>query len=177
MLAGGSPHVIGAMTPEEYRSVATADAGEFFEVITVSELPEAAVLEIVREARDSYESRHRVAIPDDAVASALALSAQHIHDRAQPGKALDLLDRAAAVAAGRIDDDSDSSIAARLANIRAETGAAVDANNYLLAADLYKQEQALLSRQQNRTVNNIPTHRIVEVTEADVSRALADFRN
>ena len=176
MLASGAPRVIGSATPEEYRlAAADAEIGDLFEKVTVNELPEATVLEIVREARDSYESRHRVSIPDDAIAVALALSGRHIHDRAQPGKALELLDRAAAVAAGRIDNDSDSSIAERLANIRAETGAAVDAHDYNLAAVLHEQELSLLSRQQNRTVNNIPTHRIVEVTEADVSRALADF--
>ena len=178
MLVDGTPRIIGAATPEEYRAAAAPEAGlgGLFAEVTVNELPEATVLEIVRQARDACESRHRVGISDDAIAAAVALSAQHIHHRAQPGKALDLLDRAAAVAAGRIDNDRDSSISQRVTTIRSEMGAAIDVKDYGRAAELYDQELSLLSRQQNRTVNNIPTHRIVEVTEADVSRALADLR-
>ncbi|MCI8553590.1 MAG: AAA domain-containing protein, partial [Clostridiales bacterium] len=96
-LARGELQIIGATTLEEYRRHIEKDAAleRRFQPVTVGEpTAEEAVL-ILRGLRDRYEAHHRVKITDEALESAVALSARYISDRYLPDKAIDLIDEAA----------------------------------------------------------------------------------
>lgn len=67
----------------------------------VSEPDEKATLEILRGAKSRYEQHYGVTVEDSALEIALYLSEKYFPDRAQPTKALDLLDEACSLIASR----------------------------------------------------------------------------
>lgn len=96
-LARGEIQVIGATTLNEYRKHVEKDAAleRRFQPITVGEPTQEETLEILKGIRDKYEAHHRVKITDEALESAVKLSARYITDRYLPDKAIDLIDEAA----------------------------------------------------------------------------------
>ena len=102
----------------------------------------------------------------------MTLAAEHLPDRAFPGKAADLLDRAAAIAASR----NDTSFAGRLAHARIEKEAAIDNQDFEAAANYREQERRLLSEEKRWKAEwrNTPSQRIVSVTAKDIAQALTD---
>ena len=90
--------MIGATTIEEYRKYVEKDAAleRRFQPIQVEQPSEEETVQILKGLRPLYEGHHRVAITDDALEAAVALSARYISDRFLPDKAIDLLDEAAA---------------------------------------------------------------------------------
>lgn len=96
-LARGEFQVIGATTIEEYRKNIEKDAAleRRFQPVTVGEPTEDEAVEILKGLRDKYEAHHKVKITDEAISSAVKLSARYIGDRFLPDKAIDLIDEAA----------------------------------------------------------------------------------
>ena len=96
-LARGEIQLIGATTIEEYRKYIEKDSAleRRFQPITVEEPSEEESVLILRGLRNRYEEHHRVTITDDALDSAVKLSARYINDRFLPDKAIDLIDEAA----------------------------------------------------------------------------------
>ncbi len=96
-LARGELQVIGATTIEEYRKYIEKDAAleRRFQSVLVGEPSEEETVEILKGIRDKYEAHHKVKITDDAIQSAVKLSARYIGDRFLPDKAIDLIDEAA----------------------------------------------------------------------------------
>ncbi len=96
-LARGDFQVIGATTISEYRKNIEKDSAleRRFQPVTVSEPSEDDAVKILRGLKDKYEAHHKVKITDDAVISAVKLSARYINDRFLPDKAIDLIDEAA----------------------------------------------------------------------------------
>ncbi len=97
-LARGEMRVIGATTPEEYRTHIEKDAAleRRFQSVTVGEPSEAEAIRILTGLRPKYEAHHRLSITDEAIRAAVELSVRYIPDRHLPDKALDLIDEAAA---------------------------------------------------------------------------------
>lgn len=97
-LARGEIQIIGATTVEEYRKYIEKDAAleRRFQPIMVEEPTEEQAIAILKGLRGQYETHHKVVISDEAVASAVHLSARYINDRFLPDKAIDLMDEAAA---------------------------------------------------------------------------------
>ncbi|MEW5870953.1 MAG: ATP-dependent Clp protease ATP-binding subunit [Chloroflexota bacterium] len=100
-LARGEIHCIGATTPDEYDRYLRSDAAfqRRFEVLLLEEPGENETIEILNAARPTYEvhhsdAAHTVQILPQAIQAAVQLSSQHVLDRYQPDKALDLLDDA-----------------------------------------------------------------------------------
>lgn len=99
-LARGQVRVIGATTYKEYRKYVERDAAltRRFQKIDVDEPSAEQTLQILDGLRERYENFHHVTIADDALLSAVELSARYVTDRYMPDKAIDLIDEAASMA-------------------------------------------------------------------------------
>lgn len=97
-LARGDLQCIGATTIDEYKKHFEKDAAlaRRFQPVLVGEPTEDDAMAILFGLRDRYEAFHKARITDDAVRSAVKLSARYISDRYLPDKAIDVMDEAAA---------------------------------------------------------------------------------
>jgi ATP-dependent Clp protease ATP-binding subunit ClpA len=97
-LARGDVRCIGATTIGDFNKFMRKD-GAFcrrFQRINVSEMTPDQTSDILHMCKESYEDFHGVSIADEAIASAVSLSARYIVDRRFPDKALDCIDDACA---------------------------------------------------------------------------------
>lgn len=97
-LARGELRSIGATTLDEYQKYFEKDKAleRRFQIVMVDEPDEMSTISILRGLKERYENHHKVRIKDDAIISAVQLSARYITDRFLPDKAIDLMDEAAA---------------------------------------------------------------------------------
>lgn len=95
-LARGELHVIGATTLKEYQKHIEKDPAlaRRFQPIFVDEPSVDDAVAILRGLKEKYELFHGVRITDDAIISAVNLSARYITNRFLPDKAVDLIDEA-----------------------------------------------------------------------------------
>lgn len=95
-LADGSLSCIGSTTFKEYRTHFEKDRAlaRRFQKIDVQEPTIEQAIEILRGLKSRYEEFHNVVFTDDALKSAVELSAKHISSRHLPDKAIDVLDEA-----------------------------------------------------------------------------------
>ena len=105
-LARGELHAIGATTIKEYQKYIEKDAAleRRFQPIMVEEPNLENAVAILRGLKEKYEIHHGLRISDEAIISAVNLSARYIADRFLPDKAVDLIDEAAA--ARRLESES-----------------------------------------------------------------------
>lgn len=96
-LARGEIRVIGATTLKEYQKHIERDPAltRRFQPVYVNEPSPEDTIAILRGLSEKYELFHGVRITDDAIVSAVNLSARYITDRFLPDKAVDLIDEAA----------------------------------------------------------------------------------
>jgi ATP-dependent Clp protease ATP-binding subunit ClpC len=96
-LGRGRLRCIGATTIAEYRKYVERDAAleRRFQPVLVKEPTAEEARAILEGLRPSYEEFHRVAIADEALDSAVALSIRYLPERRLPDKARDLIDQAA----------------------------------------------------------------------------------
>jgi ATP-dependent Clp protease ATP-binding subunit ClpC len=99
MLSRGDMRIIGALTPGEYASILKEHPalGRVFVPIHVAELTVGQTIEILNALRLAHESYHRVRITDGALVAAAELTRERLTERRLPGKAIDLVDEAAAL--------------------------------------------------------------------------------
>jgi ATP-dependent Clp protease ATP-binding subunit ClpA len=97
-LSGGALRVIGSTTHEDYRGSFGKDKAfaRRFQNIDVDEPTQDEATSILRGLAPAYGDHHGLVYDDDALASAVTLSARHIHDRKLPDKAIDVIDEAGA---------------------------------------------------------------------------------
>lgn len=97
-LARGELRAIGATTTREYQKYISKDPAleRRFQPITVDEPSIEDSVAILRGIKEKYELHHGLRIADDALVSAVNLSARYITDRFLPDKAIDLIDEASA---------------------------------------------------------------------------------
>ena len=105
-LARGELHAIGATTIAEYQRYIEKDTAleRRFQPIMVEEPTIDDSVAILRGIKEKYELHHGIRISDEAIVSAVNLSARYIADRFLPDKAIDLIDEAAA--ARRLESES-----------------------------------------------------------------------
>ncbi len=105
-LARGELHAIGATTLKEYQKYIEKDAAleRRFQPVMVEEPTIEDSIAILRGLKEKYEMHHALKITDNAIVTAVNLSARYITDRFLPDKAIDLIDEAAA--ARRLESDS-----------------------------------------------------------------------
>lgn len=97
-LANGELRCIGSTTFTEYRQIFEKDhaLSRRFQKIDIKEPSIEDSIEILRGLKSKYESFHNVEYTDEALVSAVQLSAKHIHERFLPDKAIDVIDEAGA---------------------------------------------------------------------------------
>ncbi len=97
-LARGELRAIGATTIKEYQRYIEKDAAleRRFQPIMVDEPSIPDSIAILRGLKEKYELHHGIRISDEAIVSAVNLSARYLSDRFLPDKAIDLVDEAAA---------------------------------------------------------------------------------
>uniref|UniRef100_A0A0G4I642 Clp R domain-containing protein n=1 Tax=Chromera velia CCMP2878 TaxID=1169474 RepID=A0A0G4I642_9ALVE len=98
-LASGQLQVIGATTTEEYSKHFEKDSAldRRFHPIMLEEPDVDTSVEMARGLQERYENFHNVKFDADALQAAAELSNRYVHGRFLPGKAIDLMDEAAAV--------------------------------------------------------------------------------
>ena len=97
-LANGELRCIGSTTFTEYRQVFEKDhaLSRRFQKIDVKEPSVDDSIDILRGLKPRYEEFHNVVYTDEALVTAVQLSAKHIHERFLPDKAIDVIDEAGA---------------------------------------------------------------------------------
>ncbi len=97
-LSSGELRCIGATTYQEFRTIFEKDKAltRRFQRLDVLEPSEEDTLRILKGVRELLEDHHQLKIADNALKSAVTLSARYINDRFLPDKAIDLIDEAAA---------------------------------------------------------------------------------
>lgn len=97
-LASGSLRCIGSTTYKEYRSYIEKDRALLrrFQKIDVGEPSVEDAVQILMGIKPYYEKHHGLSYADDAVRSAVELSAKYINDRKLPDKAIDVIDEVGA---------------------------------------------------------------------------------
>ena len=148
MLARGELQTIGATTLDEYRKYIEKDAAleRRFQPIQVAEPSIALTIDILRGLRDRYEAHHRITITDGALTAAAQMADRYISDRFLPDKAIDLIDEAGArLRIRRMTAPPDlREFDEQLAQVRLRKEAAIDAQDFELAARLRDDERKLL---------------------------------
>lgn len=94
VLARGDIRIIGATTQEEYHDTIAKDAAlaRRFQQVPVKEPETDLIIKMVESSARSLEKHHAVSIPAELLNKAIALTDQHILNRNQPDKTIDLLD-------------------------------------------------------------------------------------
>ncbi|MEM8787391.1 MAG: ATP-dependent Clp protease ATP-binding subunit ClpA [Pseudomonadota bacterium] len=97
-LQGGKLRCMGSTTYKEFRQHFEKDRAlsRRFQKIDVSEPSVDDAIKILRGLKPYFEEHHDIRYTNDAIKSAVDLSARYIHDRKLPDKAIDVIDEAGA---------------------------------------------------------------------------------
>ncbi len=97
-LQSGLVRCIGSTTYKEYRQHFEKDRAlvRRFQKIDVNEPTIEDAIEIMRGLKPYFEEYHKLKYTNEAIKSAVELSAKYIHDRKLPDKAIDVVDEAGA---------------------------------------------------------------------------------
>jgi ATP-dependent Clp protease ATP-binding subunit ClpA len=97
-LSSGAIRCIGSTTYKEYRQFFEKDRAlvRRFQKIDVNEPTLEDAIEILKGLKPYFEEFHKVKYTDDAIKSAVELSARYITDRKLPDKAIDVIDETGA---------------------------------------------------------------------------------
>ncbi len=97
-LQAGALRCIGSTTYKEYRQHFEKDRAlvRRFQKIDIKEPSVDDTIEILKGLKPYFEEFHRIKYHDEAVASAVELSAKYINDRKLPDKAIDVIDESGA---------------------------------------------------------------------------------
>jgi ATP-dependent Clp protease ATP-binding subunit ClpA len=97
-LQSGTVRCIGSTTYKEYRQHFEKDRAlvRRFQKIDVKEPSVEDAIEILKGLKPYFESFHKLKYTNDAIKTAVELSAKYIHDRKLPDKAIDVIDETGA---------------------------------------------------------------------------------
>jgi len=147
-LSRGELHLIGATTLSEYRRIEKDPALERrFQPVKVAEPAIEDAVRILDGLKPAYEEHHAVSYTDDAIRSAVELSARYLPDRVLPDKAIDLIDQAGARLRLRLGQVIDiEELADQLVDLEMRKDAAVEAEHYEEASRLRDEIARVQSR-------------------------------
>ncbi|MEE1244455.1 MAG: ATP-dependent Clp protease ATP-binding subunit [Acutalibacteraceae bacterium] len=180
-LARGEFQLIGATTIGEYRKNIEKDSAleRRFQPVTVSEPSEEDAILILKGLKDKYEAHHKVKITDDAIESAVKLSARYISDRFLPDKAIDLIDEAASrvrlSASHR--PDSLKELEEQIKKTESEKDEAIGSQEFERAANLRDTENQLKEQynKEKENWNNQNSHATGEVTGENIAEIVSSW--
>ncbi|AAZ19346.1 ATP-dependent Clp protease ATP-binding subunit ClpA [Psychrobacter arcticus 273-4] len=144
-LANGELRCIGSTTFTEYRQVFEKDhaLSRRFQKIDVKEPSVDDTIDILRGLKPRYEEFHNVVYTDEALVTAVQLSAKHIHERFLPDKAIDVIDEAGAYKRLGVVADADDIEAEEnfIADIEQDFDAQIDADIEGLDGETYSDNE------------------------------------
>ena len=144
-LANGELRCIGSTTFTEYRQVFEKDhaLSRRFQKIDVKEPSVDDTIDILRGLKPRYEEFHNVEYTDEALVTAVQLSAKHIHERFLPDKAIDVIDEAGAYKRLGVIPDADDIDAEEsfIADIEQDFDAQIDADTEGLDGTTYSDSE------------------------------------
>ena len=179
-LARGELQCIGATTLDEYKKHIEKDAAleRRFQTVMVGEPTEEDAITILQGLRDRYEAFHKAQITDEAITAAVKLSHRYISDRFLPDKAIDLMDEAASrvrLQAFSLPPDV-KDLEKQLEKARAEKEAAINTQDFELAAKMRDAEQSLKQElEAKQQAWKQPDSKRVVVTADDIAHVLASW--
>jgi ATP-dependent Clp protease ATP-binding subunit ClpC len=180
-LARGEIQVIGATTIDEYRKNIEKDAAleRRFQPVTVGEPTEDEAVQILKGLRDRYEAHHKVKITDEAIESAVKMSARYIADRYLPDKAIDLIDEAASKV--RLDSQTApqnlKDMEEEIKRLEQEKQSAIAEQNFESAAKLRDKQkglQDLLNGEKDKWKNS-SSHEVKSVTTDEIASVVSEW--
>ena len=180
-LARGEFQLIGATTIGEYRKNIEKDSAleRRFQPVTVSEPSEEDAILILKGLKDKYEAHHKVKITDDAIESAVKLSARYISDRFLPDKAIDLIDEAASRVrlAASHRPDSLKELEEQIKKTESEKDEAIGSQEFERAANLRDTENQLKEQynKEKENWNNQNSHATGEVTGENIAEIVSSW--
>ena len=146
-LSRGELQVIGATTLDEYRKHIESDAAleRRFQSITVEEPSQEETVAILHGIRGAYEEHHRLIISDEALDSAVKLSARYVSERFLPDKAIDLIDEASSRVRMYKSNQAKATkeIMTELKEVRQKETLAIENSHHDEAQDLYDRREEL----------------------------------
>jgi ATP-dependent Clp protease ATP-binding subunit ClpC len=146
-LSRGELQVIGATTMDEYRKHIESDAAleRRFQSITVEEPSQEETVAILHGIRGAYEEHHRLIISDEALDSAVKLSARYVSERFLPDKAIDLIDEASSRVRMYKSNQAKATkeIMTELKEVRQKETLAIENSHHDEAQDLYDRREEL----------------------------------
>jgi ATP-dependent Clp protease ATP-binding subunit ClpA len=132
-LSNGELRCIGSTTFKEFRQYFEGDAAlsRRFQKIDVDEPSIESTIKILKGLRSKYEEHHNVKYSDEAIKTAVELSAKYLRDKKLPDKAIDVMDEVGASFAikghskeapkpKRVSIDDVQGVVARMARVPAE---------------------------------------------------------
>ena len=179
-LANGELRCVGSTTFTEYRQVFEKDhaLSRRFQKIDVKEPSVADSIEILRGLKPRYEEFHNVEYTDQALITAVELSAKHIHERFLPDKAIDVIDEAGAYKRLGIIPDADDISAEEsfIADIEQDFDKQIDdidLENDSEDLDNEMQDEANLAKENDRSKTS--DHKKAKVKRAPIKIDVADI--
>jgi ATP-dependent Clp protease ATP-binding subunit ClpC len=149
-LLRGEVQVIGTVAATDYRGLLEASPvlRSSFVPVQVEEATVQHTVEILKGLRGRYEEHHRLSITDGALIAAAELANRRLPDSRLPGKAIDLLDEAAALRRMRYDAGPPilREYEEEIRRLRLQKESAVDEQDFDTAAELRDREKRLLSK-------------------------------
>ncbi|OXL28580.1 ATP-dependent Clp protease ATP-binding subunit ClpA [Psychrobacter sp. DAB_AL32B] len=185
-LANGELRCIGSTTFTEYRQVFEKDhaLSRRFQKIDVKEPSVDDTIDILRGLKPRYEEFHNVEYTDEALVTAVKLSAKHIHERFLPDKAIDVIDEAGAYKRLGIVADTDDIEAEEsfIANLEQDFDAQIDADDEGIDSDIDNldseatnemQDEANLAKENDRAKS--AEHKKAKAKRAPIKIDVADI--
>ena len=179
LLARGDIQVVGATTLNEYRKYIEKDSAleRRFQPINVEEPSDEDCIEILKGVRDRYEAHHNVKITNQALETAVILSARYINDRFLPDKAVDLIDEAAARASLKADVEPKKikKMQEELNEVKREKEESIINQKFEKAAKLRDKENELRERLKNEELGwkNKNNKSVVSITGENIAEVVA----
>ena len=148
-LSRGELQVIGATTLDEFRKNIEKDGAleRRFQKVIVEPSTVAETIQILKNARDKYESYHKVSYSDEVVETCVKLADRYITDREFPDKAFDILDEVGARMQTELKMPETIEVLKKAANeIKNQKIEVVKKQNYEQAAQLRDKEKKILDK-------------------------------
>jgi ATP-dependent Clp protease ATP-binding subunit ClpC len=148
-LARGEIQCVGATTLDEYRKNFEKDGAleRRFQKVIVDSATKEETLQILKNAKDKYESYHKVVYTDEVLTLCVDLAERYITDREFPDKAFDILDEVGARSQVEVKIPEEiEKLKLDALNIKQEKLDVVKRQDYEEAANLRDKEKRILNK-------------------------------
>ena len=175
-LARGELQLVGATTNNEFRTIEKDSAlARRLQPVTVDEPSTDETVAILKGIQGRYEAYHHVHYTDEAIESAVQLSARYIQDRFLPDKAIDLLDEAGSRKNLTITAVDPAVIDKKVAEAEQQKQAALRNEDYEKAA-FYRDQVTKLDKMK-KDQENLPDEDQPQVTAKDMEQIVEEKTN